>query len=770
MERIKGKHDDLNNKIRPGTVWVPGFTIPGNNDDLRAIDSNGAEMHFTPISRYYASCKIKRGQAVSIAQLADLTKAQRSNKYAYVKVTDPDIDESCIGIAINYAEEGQIVQIQNTGKFNYYTTNSILCTEERKKTEVFLDADGWLFDEVRGQRLFIKKLYNNETNAEQDDSTLRGSSTWEGIPQDENGDAFDTDHLDQSTSADTSDSFTYDFIDSIYNVKNTIQIGYLTDAPSLSNGDYTSYKKSTKKITDPLTQESQTITVFTDIEGNEVVACVVERNSKGEIVLAEEFVDPNGVVDNNVREKGTKPPKAHEAVWLQKVVKEGKESYQSVDDHLVTIELDVTGDTRGPIDNTQFILTLGESIHFSSKKQDLTLVEPHFNEGIFDELKVVAISHGIKCGPMFRVFNKVVTANDELKLENGFISLRKLDGDTYVIPVCCDLTQANLENDLHDVNDDGYYRLTKEFMSLSERPYILDGKETERKPRLVIADKITNITRDVLIEAIKKGLQSIFVDDETNVNGCTPVVTYIGDDGFTITTKEFGGYYDMYVSASLLSYVSFTAIRHGNAAEPGTAVLADIRDTDRLNVAGVVISNQTGIHKKGETIKVIKIGRVVTLGNLKPGAQYYLGLNGRLTAKLHYWYDHCVPIATAESSNYLLVDISPVPMHSYSGNFPLGYLKPSVCGQPEKGFLMMDGITAYSKDQYPELYNLLLNWFDEEQLKPSKRTEEDMRRKTTAEYQEIFKVLFSEINELKQRIAYLENPKQDEEPGDDSGE
>ena len=51
MERLKGSIDDLRNKIRPGTAWVSGFTQPGNNDDLRAIDSDGAEMHVIPESR-----------------------------------------------------------------------------------------------------------------------------------------------------------------------------------------------------------------------------------------------------------------------------------------------------------------------------------------------------------------------------------------------------------------------------------------------------------------------------------------------------------------------------------------------------------------------------------------------------------------------------------------------------------------------------------------------------------------------------------------------
>lgn len=754
MERIKNKKDDLTQKIRPGTTWVSGFTQPGNNDDLRAIDPEGAEMRFIPASRYYASTTIKRGQAISIAQLTDLTDEQRQNKFAYVKVTDPDIDETCIGIAMNYAEEGQIVQIQNTGKFNFYTTNSVLYTKENAAKEIFLNSDGWNFDNVRGQRLFIKKLYNNATNS--------GST----VVADDNGDTHDTDHPDRDSKADETSYFTYDFVDSIYNVKNTIQLGYLTDAPTTpkatyiredgvwyqqitdSEGNVT--KKEINKDVVIVEKVIKELEVKKDVSGGDI-SLDIQKVTKEVVVTKEDItLSSTGITIP----AGSTPPKAHEAIWVQ-VSADNENEYVAVDDLVVTIELDITGDTRGPIDNTQFLVTLGESIYFDSKKQDVELNKPHYNDGVFDEIKVLSIAEGAPSAPSFRLFLTVSGVNKvDNKLDYGFIAVRRLDGDTYIIPTLCDFTKEDLDSGaLTDVNDEGYYKLSQEFTAGVERTYIENGEEVKRAPRIIVSDEsIGTLDRETVKAALTKAMQSIFMDEDTFEIGCNVVTENIGDDGFLLTTKELGGYYDIYLSSNLYSLVSVTQIEHGRAAEAGTAILADIRDAGRLNVAGVVLSNQSGIHKKGEIVKVMRMGRIVTLGNLQPGLQYFLGLNGRITAREQYWYDHNVPIGIAESANYFIVDISQFPLHDYSGNFPLGYIKPSVYGRAEKGFVLTDGVTVYAKEEYPELYNMLLNWFSEDELRPSKVTETDYNRYKTTSLSEIFDDILAKLAILESNI------------------
>ena len=739
MEKIKEKYDDLTQKIRPGSAWVAGFTLPGNNDDLRAIDSEGTEMRFVPVSRYYASCKIKRGQAVSIAQLDDLTNEQKQNKYAYIKITDPDIDDTCIGIAMNYAEEGQIVQIQRTGKFNYYTTNSILYTEERKEKEIFLDADGWNFDNVRGQRLFIKKLYNNLTNAEQKENTIR-----KDIDLDDSGNSFDTDHKDKNNSADDTDWFTYDFIDSIYNTKNTIQIGFLTDAPTTHKSNFIKKENKWYQQIKNSANEIEEILVNKDI-------VIVKKNEENKIVTAEDItLSSTGIT---ILAENT-PPKANEAIWVCQVA---ENKYATVDDLIVTVELDISGDTRGPIDNTQFIVTLGESIYFESKKQDIELTNPHYNEGVFDEIKVLALAQNEAKSPSFKIFNAVRVNSTENPLDHTFISLRKLDGDTYIIPVLCTFTKEDLDNgNIIDVNDEGYYKLSKQFTKGVKRKYIINNEEIERSPQITVADPVLELNRENLIKAISKGLQSIFVDDETDIVGCETITENIGDDGFFITTNKVGGYYDIYFSTALFGILSVTQIEHGQSAGAGTAVLADIRDEDRAHIIGVVLSNQNGQHKKGDTVKVIKSGRITTLGNLKPGTQYFLGLNGRITARQNYWYDECVPIGVAESSNTLIVDVSQTALQGYGGNFPIGYMKPSIYGKAETGFVLADGTTIYPKEQYSELYNLLLNWFTEDELKPSNVNEVNYDKYKIGSLSQIFEDLFIKSAELEDRIAKIE--------------
>lgn len=861
MENIKNKFDDLSQKIRPGTTWVSGFTKPGNNDDLRSIDSEGTEMRFVPVSRYYASCKIKRGQALSIAQLNDLTIEQKQNKYAYVKITDPDIDENCIGVAMNYAEEGQVVHIQSTGKFNYNTTDSILYTKEAAEKEIFLNANGWKFDNVRGQKLFIKKLYNNRTNAEiTEGNKVRPSLPHTGIDQDENGDYFDTDKKDQSISADTDDWFTYDFLDSIYNVKNTIQIGHLTDAPTTNSHLYIKEDDNWTQILSDGTKSA----LYRD-------AVVVEYNKEQKRVVTSEDISLKSTGISIP--KGSTPPKAHEAIWLQFIKEiDNIKYYSAVDDLTVTIELEVTGDTRGPIDNTQFLLTLGETIYFDTKKQDPQLTSPHYNNGIYDELKVVAIAQDKPTGPCFRCFLttngtfayekatayesgkkyyarypgnvfKQVNDLDAIKFNNtfeaatvwlpeidyytfdeetkkyssvglispeefsnsidtlfykidfyteataldyAFIGLRKIDGDTYLIPVLCNFTEKELANGsvFVDVNDEGYYKLTQQFNSGIEQEFfnkavtfepdtdyyefneennefvlteqnITDTNVTNfyvkeiRKPKTIVGEPLLTVSRESLKEAISKGLQNIFVNDETRLSGCRTVAYNIGDEGFQILTREFGGSYDIYVSSNLLSLISVTQVKHGQSAEPGTAILADIRNADRLNVVGVVLSNQTGVHKAGETIKVMRMGRITTLGNLLPGREYFLGFNGRITTRSQYWYDHCVPIGLAESANYFIVDVSQYPQKDYSGNFPLGYLKPSIYGMAEKGFVLADGHTVYNKDEFPELYNLLLNWFNEEELKPTNVSENLYNKYEKWALSQVFTDIFNKLSAIE---------------------
>lgn len=580
MKRIPEKADALNNKMRPGNIFISKRT-----DNFKYIDTDGSECWITPMSRYYAATEILRGQPVSIAQISDLDESLAKDEYPYVKITDPDKDESCIGIATNYAEAGQIVQIQRTGKFNYLTTKSKKYTKEKeigKLKEVYIDEEsGFLFDNVRGQTIYIKSVTNSHDN----------------------------NHDSEETSYDSNNNLTYNFIDSVYSTKNTIQLGHLTDAPTL---------------------------------------------------------------------------------------KEDNENYDK--DQVVTIELEVTGDTRGPIDNTQYLLTLGEDIDFSIDKETLP-TDPYNNEGIFNEVKAISIATH---GPTKAVFGITYkTPETNIGKDTSFISVRKLGGKSIIIPFTEQKSFEDLCNKLTGANDIGYTKLLKsKYHSDQETPIILSPvTNIEEIPEKII-EALQQIDEDIF-----KGATKTKASDET-----ADITEYL------ITASKEGGYFDIYESEDLVKYINVKTRCHGSSAKAGTAILADIRDENRCNVVGICISNQEGVHKKGEIIKVMKLGKFVTQGHLATGKTYYLGLEGRIITKSSYWYDTNVKIGIAEDSKNLIVGIEEL-QHDFNGSLPIGSLRPCTGGEAEKGYLLCDGVTNYSIELYPELYECLQQWYSTEEIK-----------------------------------------------------
>lgn len=580
MKRIPEKADALNNKMRPGNIFISKRT-----DNFKYIDTDGSECWIVPMSRYYAATEILRGQPVSISQISDLDETLAKDEYPYVKVTDPDKDESCIGIATNYAEAGQIVQIQRTGKFNYLTTKSKKYTKEKeanKLKEVYIDEDsGFLFDKVRGQTIYIKSVTNSHDN----------------------------NHDSEEKSYDSNNSLTYNFIDSVYSTKNTIQLGHLTDAPTL---------------------------------------------------------------------------------------KEDNESYDS--DQVVTIELEVTGDTRGPIDNTQYLLTLGEDIDFSVDKDSLP-TDPYNNEGIFNEVKVISLATHDPTKAVFGITYKTTDTN--IGSDTSFISVRKLGGKSVIIPFTEQTSFSDLCNKITNANDIGYTKLLKsKYHSDQETPIILDPITNTEE----ISEKIIAALQQIDENTFKNATKTKAFDETADITE------------YLITASKEGGYFDIYESEDLVKYINVKTRCHGSSAKAGTAILADIRDENRCNVVGICISNQEGVHKKGEIIKVMKLGKFVTQGHLSPGKTYYLGLEGRIISKSSYWYDTNVKIGIAEDSKNLIVNVEEL-QHDFNGSLPIGSLRPCAGGEAEKGYLLCDGITNYSIELYPELYECLQQWYSTEEIK-----------------------------------------------------
>lgn len=631
MELISNKADALKNKIRPGSIFVSKRT-----DNLKYIDQDGGECWVVPMSRYYAKDIILRGQPVAICQQSDFitTDDRLTDKYPYVKVYDPNIDKFCIGVATNYAEPGQIVQIQNKGKFNYLTTDSKKAKAEGESPrEVYIDMtkQTWIYSAMRGQTVYVS---TNATN-------------------------FHNDHDSKAEEIDNKEGITYDFIDSVYSTKNTIQLGHLTDAPNVS-------------------------------------------------------VDENGNVINPT---------------------DDLESDHT--DQVVTLELDVTGDTRGPLDNTQFILTLGEDIEFEYStdiaKNDATeLTSPYYDEGIYNEVKAVALATHGPTKAAFGITQK--TLQTKVGTPLSFIGVRKLGGKAIIIPVNdANMTFEDLEVKLTDVNDRGYITLLKSYENSNQAPKMYTEGEGESEKVVAIA-KDGEVTYDSLIEAIGKALIKLDPDTFEGYTLAKATDTEADITENIITAAVEGGYFDIYESADLVKYFNIKSRCHGSRAPAGTAILADIRDAERTNVIGLVLSNQPGKHFAGETIKVMRTGRFLSHGKFEVGKEYFLGLNGRLTALNQYWYDTCVKIGTVETDHNLIVDIQEM-QHDYAGSVELGSMRP--CGQgellkdsegniiqkPERGFVLCDGVTRWnvnSDKQY--LWEYLLGQYTKEELQYDEAT------------------------------------------------
>ncbi len=565
MERIDNSADSQY-KIQPGTTFVSKRT-----NNMRSIDPDGSNLFFVPMSRYYASCTIKRGTPVSICQPSDLSDEQLKTDFPYVKPTDPDVDTNCIGIATNYVQADQIVQIQNVGKFEYLTTDDPFY-EKNKTKEVFIDVkkDIWNYENMRGQTLYVKK-YNPIVNA---------------------------DHIAKEEVMDSECPITFDFVDSVYAAKNTLQIGHLTDVP----------------------------------------------------------------LENDKRPHKT-----------------------------VVVELNVTGDTRGPIQHTQQILKLGESIEFRSVTEDQNLTEPYNNEGILDEVKAVALATTGPTKASFGIVSKTVQGT--FATPDSFIGVRKLDGKAVIVTNkwTSETPMKALQSKVIDENDVGYVRLVNSF----EDPIFIEGDFS---------------TFEKIVDSIKNALKQL---DSVVFENVTVEVTDKERNEAFLTAKVPAGYFDIYASSDMLKYVSIKTYNHGSSAEAGTAVLADIRDANRCNVIGVVLSNQGGVHEKGSDITVMKMGAFATKGNLKVGAEYFLELEGQISTRKEYWYDRNVSIGFAETAHNLLVDVQQV-NKEFDGNMAIGAMKPCRGGVAEKGFLLTGA--TYDVETYPDLYNALLNVYSSAEM------------------------------------------------------
>lgn len=573
------------NKMRPGSYYVGK-----RNDDFRYIDKDGTEQWLVPCATYIADETILRGEAVSVSSRDQISAESLESDLPFVHKTDADVDKSCLGLAMNYAEKGQLVHVQNHGTFKFRT--NLLADEtysdgvtKYSERELLLSPDTWRFRFVKGQRLFIAKA---------------------------------TDEMPRGR-------FSFDFIDSVYRAKNTIQIGYLSDAPL--NNDHT------------------------------------------------------------------------QEVW---------------------VELEVTGDTRGPLEHTQYLVELGEPF---------TITEE-------DEFRLFAIGQKHAEKPKFTI-SIPMNAYAKIKTNEAqqtFIGIRRA-GDislakATILPLKNSLTVDSILENAGNPLDVGYVRFTTDHYFDAANPITRGDLEANVLDVVNIPNtyaEFLNALKDAMVAAFD-ATSDIRFDGTVNVE--TGEITFEGN--------QPSAYYELYLSQELASFgMQNTVHSHGSLETCGKAILADIRSEERSNVLGVYCGKGIGTHPAGETITIMRQG-TFTLSHkqtclelsskiknpedrteddytFRDGANYYLGVNGGVFRDFtHLYYDRIVKIGQQVGPNdvdgRILIDVGDV-TRSYDGALPLGHIKPSVNGHAEFGFFLMDGETVYTKVDYQDFYNFLISTY-----------------------------------------------------------
>lgn len=367
------------------------------------------------------------------------------------------------------------------------------------------------------------------------------------------------------------------------------------------------------------------------------------------------------------------------------------------------IEVQVDGDDRGILDATSFEAILGETVKIPEN----------------DDLRVFAI--GCEDDEKFK-FKLGYKSPDNDQVKSGFIGLQRLDGKTAVIYI------NSKSSTNHGIEDTAFLEIGKFFGDVVEYELNL--------PNLTL-DNIATFWNN-LKEKLNSAMGEIaYLPEEAN--GLAGLEGYKGKDNYskitgfdieddnstssysrvsTFTADQVGGYYELFVSSELREYFQFVSIKsHGSYYNKGYAVLADIRNAARQNILGVYRSGKKGeVLNKGTQAVFLRRGLFNTTKTLTPGSAYYLSNNGKVSVLPQEYYNTIVKVGTAQTANSIIIDSTDA-RQAFDGDIPVGYMKPSVNGEAEFGFALMDGKTALDTSKYAELFTRIQHWFNKSELK-----------------------------------------------------
>lgn len=353
-----------------------------------------------------------------------------------------------------------------------------------------------------------------------------------------------------------------------------------------------------------------------------------------------------------------------------------------------SIEIQIDGDTRGLLDSTQFEAEIGESCKVPLKENFGNVIA----NGADLPIRIFALGQNNKEPLEF-----YITENDTSTLK-GFVGIQNINGKTVTANIGSGFTQSQEDTQFKDIHS-------------------LTGN-----------GELTPLT----------GYQDI----KTALNACLNACLGKNSEEFTVSPidedkhiykysySDIGGYYYVYLSTSLRENgkVLCNTTSHGSQENLGKAVLADVRISERQNIIGVYYSNifDTDLLETSELVNhtalFVKTGMIVLPddfeGKFDKGKTYYLGANGTITTNPYLNIDRIIKIGFAQDDRRLVLDILSND-NIYNDDIPVGYIKPSVKGAAEYGFLLMDGETPHNKSDYENLYNRCKNMFSSQDLKDS---------------------------------------------------
>ena len=376
------------------------------------------------------------------------------------------------------------------------------------------------------------------------------------------------------------------------------------------------------------------------------------------------------------------------------------------------IEVQVQGDDRGIIDATTFEAIVGENVYIGKDR-----VQANGEENSYT--KVFALGSEDDSNFKFSFNVKRPTNTD---IPSGFIALQRWDGKTAYIYTKKKIDKDTLlTNEAYDYNDRAFWQVAQYYAANSTEA---GDKIAHYEMELVDAADATEMTK--LENFLKQAMGFISQGEDISLKDgrTTKITTLLVDSSllsknrFVCTADDIGGYFDVYVSSNITQFFSDLVVEsHGSYFNKGYAVLADIRNPARQNIIGIYNSGHTGLVKKLENAIFMKHGLFTdSSAPYEVGVRYYLGSHGNIFKVPQEYYNSIISIGYAQTDSNLLVDCCDVRQYN-NGDLPVGYMKPSIKGEAEFGFWLMDGNTPHKMSDGKTLYERLKNYYDESELK-----------------------------------------------------